>query len=91
MEDQEREKKFQVLQTQLNHILMISPVVIYTASLEYPYPPTFVSDNLVIQTGYEPRECIEEPNFWLNRTHPDDLAYVLLENERLAEVGKVTY
>lgn len=91
MEDREQGNGFRNVQKQLNHLLMISPVVIYTAGLEFPYPATFVSDNVVFQTGYESQEFIEEPGFWLKKTHPDDLAYVLLETECLPVAGRVTY
>jgi PAS domain S-box-containing protein len=91
MKDREQENDFRNIQKQLNHLLMISPVVIYTAGLEYPYPATFVSDNVVFQTGYESQEFIKDPGFWLKKTHPDDLAYVLLETERLPVAGRVTY
>src|SRR5664279_512414 len=89
MEDHGLQNDLKYLQNQLNYLLFISPVVIYTARLEYPYPTTFISDNVLLQTGYEPREFIDNPVFWMNKTHPDDLPLSLLEMARLAEVGKI--
>jgi hypothetical protein len=67
MEDREQGNDFRNIQKQLNHLLVINPVVIYTAGLEYPYPVTFVSENVVFQTGYESQEFIEDPYFWLKK------------------------
>jgi PAS domain S-box-containing protein len=91
MTDQNLDSDLQDLQKRLNHLLVISPVVIYTARLEYPYPPLFVSDNVVLQTGYTAQEFIEDPEFWQKKTHPDDLANVLAQTALLPEIGKVSY
>ncbi len=91
MEDPEQENELRNIQTQLNHLLMISPVVIYTAEIQYPFSVTYISDNVVFQTGYESHEFIEDPGFWLKKIHPDDLPYVLLEFERMPDTGRVTY
>jgi PAS domain S-box-containing protein len=69
--------------------LVISPVVIYSSGYEFPYPPTFVSENVVFQTGYEAKEFIDDPTFWMKKTHPDDLPLVLLEIARLPVAGKI--
>jgi PAS domain S-box-containing protein len=91
VEDRELENEFQHIQRRLNHLLAVSPVVIYTARLEFPYPATFISDNVIFQTGYEVREYLEDPDFWLKKTHPDDRALVLSEMARLLAVGKANY
>ena len=88
MEDRELDNEFRHVQKRLNHLLMISPVVIYTSRLEFPYSPTFISDNVVFQTGYEAREFIENPDFRIIKTHPDDLPYGLLEMELSRLLGK---
>ncbi len=89
MENHRLENELYNLQNQLNHLLEISPVVIYTSRLEFPYPATFVSENVIFQTGYEAREFIENPTFWMEKTHPDDLPRVLLEIASLPVVRKI--
>jgi PAS domain S-box-containing protein len=89
MENRGLENELQYLQNQLNHLLVISPVVIYTSGLEFPYPATFISENVILQTGYEAKEFVENPTFWLEKTHPDDLPLVLLEIASLPVVGKI--
>jgi len=37
------------------------------------YAPTFVSDSITRIFGYHPGEYLEDPNFWRERVHPDDL------------------
>jgi hypothetical protein len=91
MEERELEKEFSKIQRRLNYLLAVSPLVIYTARLEFPYPSTFISDNFFILTGYEVQEFMTDPTLWIEKTHPDDIAYVLSQNGRLAEVGKVTF
>ena len=41
--------------------------------------------------GYEPREYLEGPGFWLDRVHPDDLPRILAEFPRLFELGRHAY
>ncbi len=89
MENRGLENELYNLQNQLNHLLEISPVVIYTSRLEFPYPATFVSENVIFQTGYEAKEFIENPTFWMEKTHPDDLPRVLLEIASLPVVRKI--
>jgi len=91
MEDREIEKEFRQIQKHLSYLLAVSPVVIYTTGLEFPYPATFVSDNVIDQTGYDAQLFINDPEFWIKRTHPDDLANVLIQTARLPDVDKVTY
>jgi PAS domain S-box-containing protein len=83
MEKRDLTKELQNLHEQLNHLLLVSPVVIFTSKLEFPYPPTFISGNVVDPTGYEAREFLEDPSFWMKKTHPDDLPYCLVEIGRL--------
>ena len=91
MENRGLENELKYLQNQLNHLLVISPVVIYTSGLEFPYPHAFVSENVVLQTGYEAKEFIENPTFWMEKTHPEDLPLVLLEIARLPVVGRINF
>ena len=69
------------------HLLNSSPAVLYSFEATGNNSPTFISDNVQSLFGYEPREYLEGPNFWLERVHPDDISGVLTNFDRLFEVG----
>src|SRR5262245_11530917 len=72
-------------QERLAQLLALSPAVIY--SFEVRGTLTFVSDNIKRVLGYEPRDYLENPNFWRERIHPDDVARVETEISRTFESG----
>ena len=57
-------------------LLSSSPAVIYSFKASGDFAPTFVSDNIGGVFGYAPAEYLEDPSFWRDRVHPDDLARV---------------
>ena len=62
--------------TRLSQLLASSPAVIYSFKATGDFAPTFVSENIEDWLGYEPREYLEEPEFWWSCVHPDDRAAV---------------
>ena len=63
-------------QERLARLLSSSPAVIYSFKATGNFAPTFVSDNIIGVFGYAPAEYLEDPSFWRERVHPDDLARV---------------
>jgi adenylate cyclase len=63
-------------QERLARLLSSSPAVIYCFKASGDFAPTFVSDNISTVFGYTPAEYLENPSFWRDRVHPDDLARV---------------
>ena len=63
-------------QERLARLLSSSPAVVYSFKASGDFGPTFVSDNIREVFGYAPREYLEDPSFWRDRVHPDDLARV---------------
>ena len=47
--------------------------MIYSFKATGDFAPTFVSDNIISVFGYAPAEYLEDPSFWRDRVHPDDL------------------
>ena len=68
--------------SRLEYLLTSSPAVIYTSRASGNYGATFISDNIREQLGYEPRDFLNDPQFWIEHIHPDDRAHVL-ENLKL--------
>ena len=63
-------------QERLVRLLSSSPAVIYSFKASGDFAPTFVSDNIGTVFGYTSAEYMENPSFWRDRVHPDDLARV---------------
>jgi len=63
-------------QERLAQLLRSSPAVIYSFRATGDFAPTFVSGNIADVFGYAPAEYLENPSFWRDRVHPDDLARV---------------
>jgi adenylate cyclase len=63
-------------QQRLARLLHSSPAVIYSFKASGDFAPTFVGDNIAAVFGYAPAEYLENPSFWRDRVHPDDLAHV---------------
>ena len=75
----------------LESLLSSSPAVLYSFEATGDFRPTFISDNIRRLFGYEPCQYLEEPNFWLDRVHPDDLPRVMAEIASLFATGHHTY
>jgi PAS domain S-box-containing protein len=73
--------------TRLSRLLDASPAVIYSFEAKGDFAPTFVSDNIMRLFGYAASEYLENPNFWRERVHPDDLRRVEGEMDALFEQG----
>jgi PAS domain-containing protein len=75
-EDGHDEYSERIRQERLARLLSSSPAVIYCFNATGDFAPTFVSDNISTVFGYTPAEYLENPSFWRDRFHPDDLARV---------------
>lgn len=71
----------------LQHLLSSSPAVIYSSRADGDYRTHFVSENIIAQLGYHPWEFLKDSRFWQRLVHPDDVARVIRERERLKETG----
>jgi PAS domain S-box-containing protein len=63
-------------QERLARLLSASPTVIYSFKASGDFAPTFVSDNIVDLFGYAPADYLDDPSFWRDRVHADDLVRV---------------
>jgi adenylate cyclase len=72
----------------LVQLLAGSPAVIYSYRATGDFAPTFVSENIRDWLGYEPKEYLEDADFWRSRVHPDELADVEAEAVQLFKKGR---
>jgi adenylate cyclase len=77
-------------QERLVHLLSCAPAVIYSYKASGNFGPTFVSENIKDWLGYEPREYLENPDFWRTRVHPDELAAIEAKSVQLYKKGRHT-
>jgi PAS domain S-box-containing protein len=75
------------LRTRLAQLLGASPSVIYSFEATGAFSPTFVSANIERLFGYQPTDYLENPTFWSDRVHPDDLLRVETEVSLTFETG----
>src|SRR5262249_24018523 len=74
----------------LQHLLAVSPAIIYTTKASGDFACTYVSENLQAIMGYTPEEMTTDPKSWPNHLHPEDARRILDECPRLVERGKGT-
>jgi PAS domain S-box-containing protein len=77
-------------QDRLVRVLSSAPAVIYSFKATGDYAPIIISENIKTLLGYEPREYLENADFWRDRVHPDDLAAVEAKSVRLFKKGHHT-
>jgi PAS domain S-box-containing protein len=65
-----------IMQGRLKYLLTSSPGIIYCAKASGNFPATFMSDNVVMMLGYEAEKFVQEPEFWIQQIHPEDLNLV---------------
>ena len=68
-------------------LLGSSPSVIYSFEARGAFSPTFVSGNIERLFGYAPSDYLEDPEFWSERVHPDDLDRVEADVSLTFEAG----
>jgi adenylate cyclase len=71
-----------------SRLLSASPAVIYSFKAKDDFAATFVSDNITRLFGYGPREYLDNPNFWRERVHAEDLPRIETEVTGLFQEGK---
>ncbi|MFZ5448019.1 MAG: PAS domain-containing protein [Thermodesulfobacteriota bacterium] len=60
------------IKTRLEHWLESSPAVIYLRQPRGDFAVTYISKNVETLMGWELRQFLEDPHFWLNHIHPED-------------------
>ncbi|MBD3305074.1 PAS domain S-box protein [candidate division KSB3 bacterium] len=89
----DRKRARQELQSvweRLQYLISTGPAVIYSCQPSNEYSTTFVSENVVLQLGYEAWEFVENPAFWLDHIHPEDAPTVLAERPLVFEQEYLT-
>jgi adenylate cyclase len=75
--------------SRLSVLLACSPAV-YSYKATGDFAPTFVSENITEVLGYQPRDYLQNADFWRRRVHPEDLAAVEASIVQLFKIGRLT-
>lgn len=75
------------IKSRLEYLLTNNPAVIYSSKPSDDYGATFISSNIKTLMGYEPNEFIENPSFWIDHIHPEDVSRILDEVKYGIEKG----
>lgn len=84
------ESQLSASKSQLEHLLSISPAVIYTSTTAAPNTLTFISDNVVNLLGCEAVELLESQSAFLTRVHPEDHTTLRTAHETLLQNGNAS-
>jgi PAS domain S-box-containing protein len=90
----ERKRAYAALaaaKARLEHIIAVSPGVIYVCSADGDYPTTFISRNVLELYGYPPSAFLDDSMFWSKRLHPEDAARVSAGMEALFRAGHLAH
>jgi two-component system, NtrC family, sensor kinase len=75
----------------LQYLIDNTPVIIYSSVPTGDFKMTFVSNNAFRVLGYEPSEMVDDPNFWFDHIHPEDVPAIFSSLMRLFSEGQRTY
>jgi signal transduction histidine kinase/DNA-binding response OmpR family regulator len=68
-------------------ILQSLPIVFHSRSIEPPYAPLFLSNNVEALTGFSPEDFLKQPDLGSGRIHPEDLDMVVKEVSGAIQTG----
>jgi len=85
------EQELGLANERLQYLLTSSPVVIYSSKTSGDFSTTFISKNVRAMVGYEAAEFLENPYFWLDRIHPEDVELVSRKFSQLVEQEYKSY
>ena len=86
-ERKQAEKALVSAKARLQHLLISSPAVIYSTKPDADMVFTFISNNIKDQIGYDSKEFIEDPEFWISHVHTDDTDRITAGLKRLLSRG----
>ena len=93
IERREIEKETVAAKVRLEHLLESTPVVIYSCKIDGDkFVPTFASSSLKNFLGYDVSDFTRNPNWWVEKLHPEDRARIFTEfPARFFENGRLDH
>lgn len=87
---EQRAAQIITLEKRLEYLLATNPAVIF--AFDPPPDPqlTFISPNVKQLLGYTREQFLDNPQFWLEKTHPNDRTSLETSLQPLYDTGKIT-
>jgi PAS domain S-box-containing protein len=82
-----RETELSGARQRFEHLLAVSPAIIYATHASGDFACTYVSENIQTIMGFLPNEMITDAKCWPDQLHPDDAARIFNELPPLIEQG----
>lgn len=90
-ENRKAQEQILIANERLHYLLSSTTGAIYSSRACCDYGATFISDNVRDIVGYEAKEFLRAPMFWLEHIHPDDYQHVLAMLEGIKEKSRIEY
>lgn len=87
----ENEAEALAAKARLEHFLSSSSGVVFCCNPGNGYMATYVSSGIRLLLGYDPRDFLEDPGFWLESVHPDDRDEILAMLKYVFDVGHLVH
>jgi PAS domain S-box-containing protein len=81
----------QVMLQRLESLINASPIAMFTCKAGGDFATTFVTEGVKRLWGYEPEEFLNQPGFWADRVHPEDVTAAYSYLARVLDCGKHSY
>jgi PAS domain S-box-containing protein len=75
----------------LEALVKASPIAMFTCRAGGDFATTFVTEGVRALWGYEPEDFLNQPGFWADRIHPDDVSAVYDHLARMPERDTLSY
>jgi two-component system, sensor histidine kinase and response regulator len=75
----------------LESLVNASPIAMFTCKAGGNFAATFVTEGVKTLLGYDPEDFLNEPGFWSNRIHPEDVSAVFDHLTQVLERGSYGY
>ena len=81
----------QTMLGRLESLVNASPIAMFTCKAGGDFAATFVTEGVRTLWGYEPEDFLQQPGFWADRIHPEDVSAVYGHLARVLERGAHRY
>ncbi|MFO1129547.1 MAG: diguanylate cyclase [Rhodospirillales bacterium] len=82
-------RSLQTTRQRLEQVVTLTSVIVYSSAPGRDHSPAFVSDNVTARFGWQADSFRNDPGFWIDRVHRDDLPRVYKALKDIHELEEV--
>jgi PAS domain S-box-containing protein len=91
VERKRAEEELTLTKSRLEYLLRSGPTIIYSCKISGDFAPTFISENVSAQLGYSDKDFLNDPAFWLDHIHEEDVSNTLNDVKMCLKKGHHIY